>query len=220
MLPFTPDVFLALFEQYNRAIWPAHLVAYALCLLAVVAAMKPVAGSDRLVAAVLAIAWLWTAVVYHLLHFATINFVAPGFAVLFVLEGLLLAWTGVARGRLAFRVRRDAASWAGLGLAIFAMLVYPVTAWLAGHGWPRLALVGVAPCPTTIFTLGMLLLIEGRTPVQLAAIPLLWTLIGGSAAWLLDMPEDVALPIAGIGGLAVILWKNRRSRAGPARPSD
>ena len=28
MLPFSQDAFFALFEQYNRAIWPAQIVAY------------------------------------------------------------------------------------------------------------------------------------------------------------------------------------------------
>jgi hypothetical protein len=68
---------------------------------------------------------------------------------------------------------------------------------------------GVAPCPTTIFTMGLLLLTEGRTPPHLAIIPVLWALVGGSAVWLLGVPEDLALPIAGLSGLGLILWKNR-----------
>ena len=34
MLPFGQDAFFALFEQYNRAIWPAQIVAYVLALAA------------------------------------------------------------------------------------------------------------------------------------------------------------------------------------------
>jgi hypothetical protein len=68
---------------------------------------------------------------------------------------------------------------------------------------------GVTPCPTTIFTWGMLLLVQGRTPLHLTAIPLLWSLIGGSAAWLLAVPEDASLPLAAFVALALLLWKNR-----------
>ena len=71
-------------------------------------------------------------------------------------------------------------------------------------------LFGVAPGPTTIFTIGMLLLVSGRTPLHLALIPLLWSLIGGATAWLLGAPEGLALPLAGVGGVALILWKNRQ----------
>ena len=30
MLPFTPEVFFAQFEDYNLSIWPAQIIAYAL----------------------------------------------------------------------------------------------------------------------------------------------------------------------------------------------
>jgi hypothetical protein len=95
-------------------------------------------------------------------------------------------------------------------LVIYAMALYPLLAWLAGQGWPGAPMFGVAPGPTTIFTMGMLLLSAGRTPPHLVVIPLLWSLVGGATAWLLDAPEDLALPLAAIGGLGLILWKDRR----------
>lgn len=210
MLPFTAEVFFSVFEQYNRAIWPAQVIAYGLGLIALVATFRPAPGSDRLIGAVLATGWVWMGVVYHFGHFATINFIAPLFGVLFVIQGLLFAWTVTLRGKVAFRFGAGVLGWAGLGLAIFAMLIYPIIGWFAGHGWPRTPMFGVAPCPTTIYTMGMLLLTAGRTPLHLVVIPVLWSLIGGSAAWLLGVWEDIALPLAGMGGLCLILWGNRR----------
>jgi hypothetical protein len=61
----------------------------------------------------------------------------------------------------------------------------------------------------TIFTMGMLLLAAGRAPLHLFAIPVLWSLIGGTAAWFLGVTEDLALPVAGLGGLVLALWKRR-----------
>ena len=209
MLPFSQDAFFALFEQYNRAIWPAQIVAYVLALVALGLALRPIANSGRIVAAVLALAWAWNGTVYHVLYFATINFMAEIFGAFFVLQALLLIWTGVLRGKIAFRFRGDGAAWAGVALAVFAMAVYPLLGWLLGHGWPRAPIFGVAPCPMTIFTMGLLLLTEGRAPVHLAVIPVLWSLVGGTAAWFLGVTEDLALPVAGLGGLALILWKNR-----------
>jgi hypothetical protein len=89
------------------------------------------------------------------------------------------------------------------------MAIYPLLGWLAGHGWPRGPVFGVAPCPTVIFTMGLLLLAEGRLPRHLLIIPVLWALLGGTAAWLLNVPEDFALPLAALGGLWLILWKSR-----------
>jgi hypothetical protein len=138
--------------------------------------------------------------------FAEINFVAPVFGAAFVLQAALFAWTAV-RGTLAFRFRPDPACWAGLAIAVFALAVYPLAGWLAGHGWPRAAVFGIAPCPTTIFTLGLLLLAEGRAPWRLLAIPLAWSLVGGSAAWWLKIPEDLALLLAGFATFALIYAK-------------
>ncbi len=206
MLPFTAEVLLSVLEQYNRAIWPAQIVATGLGLAAVVSVLRPFPGGGRLVGAALAAAWVWIGVAYYLTHMAAIDFTAPALGVLFVIQGALLAWTGALRGRLALGFRADAFGWTGIGLVVFAMAAYPLMA----HGWPRAPMVGVAPCPTVIFTIGMLLLVSGRTPLYLVAIPVLGALYCGATAWLLNLPEDLAVPLAGVGGLGLILWKNRR----------
>jgi hypothetical protein len=214
MLAFTPDVFLSLFEQYNTAIWPLQIVAYALGVLAVFLTLRPGRGGSRLVAAVLAGFWLWTGAVYHLMYFATINFAAPVFGIVFIVQGLLFAWTGVVRGQLDFRFRGDPAGWIGLGFALFAMAIYPLLGLLAGHVWPRAPMFGVTPAPTAIFTIGLVLLTARRVPLSLMAIPVLWSLVGGTASWLLKIPEDIALPIAGVAGLGLAIWRNRGAARG------
>jgi hypothetical protein len=209
MLPFTAEILFSSFEQYNRALWPLPILAPALALAIVLLTFRPVRGSDRAIATVIAFAWLWIGVGYHFLHFATIDFAAPIYGAFFVLEGLLLAWTGVARGRLAFRFGADLFGWCGLALAL-AAIAWPLADGLLGHGWQSARVVGLAPGPTAIFTLGLLLLTAGRTPLHLAAIPLLSTLVAGATAWILSIPQDLALLVAGVVGFALILWKHRR----------
>jgi hypothetical protein len=75
---------------------------------------------------------------------------------------------------------------------------------------------GVAPAPTAVFTLGMLLLTAGKAPVHLAVIPLLWSLGGGATAWILGITAGLTLPLAGVVGFGLVLWKNRRARLGAA----
>jgi hypothetical protein len=209
MLSFTPEVFFDLFEQYNRAIWPWQFVAYGLGVIALLLTIREFPQRDRIIGAILAMFWLWIGIAYHFLYFTQINFVAPVFALLFVIQGLLFAGLLAIRKQVAFRFHPDLFGWTGLAFTLFAMVVYPLLGWLAGHGWPRAPVFGVTPCPTTIFTWGMLLLVHERTPLRLTVIPLIWSVIGGSAAWLLKVPEDASLPVAALAGFMLILWKNR-----------
>ena len=137
---------------------------------------------------------------------------APVYGLPFVLQGLLLAWTGVVRGGLAFRFAGELFGWCGLALVVAATIAWPLADGLFGNGWASARVVGLAPSPTAIFSLGLLLLAVGRAPLHLAIIPLLWTVIAGARAWILGIPQDLALPVAGIGAVTLILWKNRRAK--------
>ena len=211
--PFTADRYLSLFEADNSKIWPAQGGADALGLLARFLVLRPVAAGGRIVFAVLSVFWLWNGIAYHLMHFFQINFAALGFAALFVLQGVLFAAIAIG-GRRSFRFRPDVLGWTGLILCLFALVAYPLLGWLAGHGGSRAAAFGVAPAPTVIFTFGMLLMLEGRAPLTLAMIPLLWSLAAGSAAVLrLGILEDASVLLAGVVGFGLLVWKRRHSSA-------
>jgi Family of unknown function (DUF6064) len=75
-----------------------------------------------------------------------------------------------------------------------------------------------SPRPTAIFTLGLLLLRAGGTPLHLAIIPLLWTLIAGATDWILSIPQDLTLSITGLVEFGLILWKDLQQR--PIGQSD
>lgn len=210
MLAFDREAFFALFAAYNDAIWPVQVVAYALGLLVLAAAVWRLPQRGRLVAAVLAAMWAWNGVAYHWLHFAGINFVAPAFAGAFVLQALLLAWAGV-RGSLTMPAKPGPAGWTGIALMLFALACYPLWGWLNGDVWPAVPAFGVAPCPTVIFTFGALL--AARAPWWLLVVPLLWAAVGGSAAWLLDVKQDMSLPLAALVTLAMLTIRRRLAPA-------
>lgn len=209
--PFTADIYLSLFETYNSTIWPAQVVAYGLGILAVLLTLRPLAAGGRIAFAVLSAFWLWNGIAYHLVHFFQINFAALGFAALFTLQGALFAAVAIG-GRRSFRFRPGVLGWSGLIFCLFALVVYPLLGWLAGHGWPRAAAFGVAPAPTTIFTFGMLLMLGA--PLYLAVIPLLWSLAAGSAAvLLLGIPEDSSVLLGGVVGFGLLVWKRQQPSA-------
>ena len=91
--------------------------------------------------------------------------------------------------------------------------VYPLLNIAFGHPYPATPTFGV-PCPTAIVTIGLLLTVRGGPPVSLSLIPLVWSVIGGSAAMLLAVWTDYALVVAGIalgGVLLAELLTRRRS---------
>jgi xanthine/uracil permease len=215
MLPFTAEILFASMSQYNQALWPLPPIALLLGLGAVLLTVRPVRDSNRLIGGYLAAAWLWVGIVYHMLHFARLDFAAPLYGALFVLEGLLLLWLAV-QGRLAFSFHGGPIGWVGLALAMLAV-AWPLVDRLSGLTWQAERVVGLAPAPTAVLTLALLLLADRRGPPYLAIIPLLWTLIAGATAWLLWIPQDLALPVVGLVGFALLLWKNRRYAAGRSR---
>jgi hypothetical protein len=213
LVPFTREVFLGLFQQYNAAVWPGQLAAYLLGILILLAAVRWHRGSGPLIAAALAAAWVWNGVAYHMVHLATLVWAAWAFGALFVLQGLLFLIAGVLRDRLAFRFEGGVLGWCGIGMALFAMAAYPLLAVLGGQGWARMPPFGLAPCPTTIFTFGVLLLAEPPVPLHLLVILVLWSVIGGSIAWVLGIPQNLALPAAAVLAVVLAVGKNRLSRA-------
>lgn len=79
----------------------------------------------------------------------------------------------------------------------FVSVFVTLIGYFAGHQYPRTPIFGVAPCPTTIFTFGILLAAE-RLHWYLYLIPLLWAFIGTSAAFVLGVREDFGLAAAAI----------------------
>jgi hypothetical protein len=215
--PFTVDEFLRVFTAYNEAFWPAPLIFNALAIIVVVLAASRHLHAGRWIAGVLAALWAWMGVVYHWIHFAAINPAAYVFGALFVLEAILLFRGSVADLNPSFRPRRDLFGFAGAALVFYALVIYPILGYLSGHTYPEAPTFGL-PCPTTIFTLGVLLWSDSRLPVWLVAIPLVWAVIGSFAAITLTITEDYGLLAAGVVAAALILTKNRQLRRPAACP--
>lgn len=197
MLPFTRDEFLNVFEAYNEAVWPAQPIALGLGLAVLVLMLLGDDRYQRLIAALLGVMWIWTAVAYHWLFFSEINSAAVAFGFMFLIQGLLFLLFAFRRKlEYRFRWRAGVRTFGGVVLIGYALVMYPLID-LMTLTWPRSPAFGVSPCPLTMFTLGLLLLVDERPPLWLWIVPLAWSLIGGTAAFLLGLPQDWGLLIAG-----------------------
>jgi hypothetical protein len=207
-IPLTTARFLGVFRDYNLAVWPAQVVAL---LVGVACIALAIEGSrSRSVASLVAALWLWTGIVYHAMFFARVNPAAFVFAALFVAQALLLLYTGVVRGSLRFRVRMDAAGLAGGLLIAYALLFYPLLGMVSSHSYPQAPTFGL-PCPTTIFTFGLLLWAEPPMPRYLLIIPVAWSIIGLGAMVQFGITEDIGLIVGALVATVLLLWGPKRS---------
>jgi hypothetical protein len=193
-MPFSRDAFLDVFATYNDAFWPAALMLWFATLIAFILHPSERATTGG-VFGLLAIQWAWSGLAYHAAIFSQINPAAWLFAALFVTQAGLLAWHGIEDQRLEFSSDHSIQVVIGYALVAYGLL-YPVLALAGGHAYPRVPTFGV-PCPTAIVTAGFLTLLRGRVPVTLAIVPLIWAAIGGSSAFLLGVPADLGLVVAG-----------------------
>ena len=205
MFPYTATIYFHLLERYTAALWPLPVVAGVLAVAALLLALRPLPGSGRAVATLLAGAWLGVGGGFYLNHAVPLSYLAPPQGGLFLLQGLLLLWHGTVRNRLPFQYRGTAPHRAGLALAVAALVAYPLLDGLADSAWLGLRLAGLAPAPTMLFTTGLLML--ARPPRHLLVLPFLWSLFAGFSAWRLAVPTDAALPVLAL--LALVLGLRR-----------
>ena len=218
LLLFSARTYYRQFELYNAELWPAQLLGagLGLAILGLVARGTPKAA--RVVSLLLAACWLWVAWAFHLQRYAAINWAATWFAAAFAAQGvmLLLAGAGFA-GRGTVRPGRGPRPSIGLGLMVFALFVQPWIGVPFGRSWRQAEFFGLAPDPTVVFTLGVLLLLHpvgpGAAPTPLLRllwpIPLLWCAASGATLWTMRSPDAVVMPLALL--VAVVGLKVRAS---------
>jgi len=204
-LPFTKEQFFDLLAAYNVGLWPALVALWIASVLVSVLLLSLRRPPDRWISALLTAHWAWSAMAYHVGFFTRINQAAWVFAALFLLQAAVFFWAGVVHGRLSFAPWRNAWAPVAWGLVAYS-LVYPAINAAQHPSVSRIPTFGV-PCPTMIFTAGMLMLATPRS-WRLSMVPVMWSVIGGSAAFLLGVYADYALPLAGI---ALAIFSTQRS---------
>jgi hypothetical protein len=100
-----------------------------------------------------------------------------------------------------------------MAMFAFALLFEPLAGPLLGRGWRQVEIFGVAPDPTAVATLGLLLAARGPGRAVLMIIPVLWCLTTGAFLAAMDAPDAWVAP--GAAALAVGLavrqaWTRRR----------
>lgn len=210
-LPFTFEQFISVFADYNVSVYPMQIFLNFLAIYIIIFLFVKTKLSNQVILFVLGFLWLWTGIVYHILFFSSINKAAYFFGSLFVVQGALFILNGIKKKKYDFHFEKNYFGIIGLIMILYALFIYPLLGHYLGHSYPNNPTFG-APCPITIFTFGILLLNNKKTPVYLIIIPLIWGFMGLSAAVNLKIYEDFGLIFAAVIGTTLIVLKNRTKK--------
>ena len=183
-LMFAPRTYWRLFELQNEALWPAQWLGALLALVLVVGLWRRHGPTLRAGALGLALAWAWVAYGFFWQRYAPINWAAGSFAWASGLQalGLLtLSFQHAVRATAATARHRI-----GLGLVLWALLAHPLLPLAFGRPWMQAEVIGLAPDPTAIATLGLLLGIDAGPRALLSLLR------AGAIAWLLVSAATLA----------------------------
>jgi hypothetical protein len=211
-IPFTSAEFYGVFSAYNTAVWPMQLPLMALGVIAIVLLLRQRKNASVGISAILTFLWVWQALAYHLAFFTAINPLAYAFAALFIAGAATFFWQGVVRKKMLFKITSGWRMWAGWSLMIFALLLYPAWTYFSGHRYPAFPTFGL-PCPTTLFTIGLLAFLVQPYPRSVFIVPVLWCFVGSQAAFVFDVQADLGLIVSGMLGLVLALQSKLPNQA-------
>ncbi len=197
---------------YNSLIWPAPILAYAVGAAIAVFVFLRFPRRNLVISILLALLWIGGAVTFALMVRTDATAVPLVFIAAFSAEAVLIVRAAF-RGRLHFGFSGSPRSMIGLFLVGYALVLYPLIGWALGRPFPNGPAFGIAPCPITIFTFGLLLLTDAHLPKHLVTIPALWSLFGITAALTLGVGEDLVLIVA--APAAILLLASRAGLPGP-----
>jgi hypothetical protein len=196
--PFSREDFLGVFVAYHDAF---ALMPIVLAAVGVIGAAT-LGKRPKLALTICAALWLWMAIAYFAIFFSALSPAGYLFAGLFAAQGFLFLHAAKQYGVAPSGESNRSAAILTMVLVVYALVVYPIVGWLAGQRYPALPTFGL-PCPTTIFTLGVLAWWGTSVPARLFVIPTVWAIVGTSAALTLGIIEDLALLPAALVVLAM-----------------
>ena len=195
-LMFGPEVYWRLFELHNQALWPLSVVAI---VVGIAILLGHLLGRQPIRATCFALALTWAGSAQFLVtRYVPINWPMEYAVWLFVAEAvgfMIVAMLGT-----RYKVARSS-RWIGVSLVAWSVLLHPFLSVRFGRPLAQAEVVGLAPDPTAIATLGFLLLVKS-TPWQwtLSLIPMAWCSVSSVTLLTLGDPQWLVL----LGALS--LW--------------
>ena len=137
--------------------------------------------------------------------------VYPGaytFGVLFLTQGLVFLLNAV-KPTLSFNAHSDQFALIGALFIFYAMVGYPLLGHFLGRMYPRSLPFGLVPCPTAVFTLGLLMFTDKKIPRHVFVVPVIWSACAVVPV-VSGIYEDAGLIVAGLVCIPMLLRRNKQ----------
>lgn len=203
-IPFTTQEFFEIIERYNQTIFPAQIIILGLGILLVVILHSKIKSKNKIIGGSLGVLWLWTGIAYHLAFFTEINKAAYVFGALFVLQGLIFIIETFLRKKLEFDFKGTVMDYIAYFFIIFGIVIYPALIYILENSLSKTISLGL-PCPSTIFTFGFLMLTTLKFSKYVLIIPVLWTIVGTTAAYKFSVYPDYFMPVSALVAIIYLM---------------
>ena len=186
-LPYTAETLAVFIASYNHAIWPAHIFAALLIIVSLIGLFKPFSRANRVTGLVLTLFWIWNGLVFYILEFSALNFLAPLYGGFFLVQASMLFVLCAIQNKLSFQSNNAPRKWLTISLLILSIVAYPAGVVFYEQKWESLRFAGTTPLATSLFTIGLLYASQGKKIIKgtLAIIPVLHIITSSIVAFLL-----------------------------------
>ena len=161
----------------------------------------------------LAIVWAFVASTFFFNRYATINWAAVYVAPAFLAQALLFGFLATGRGVGPIGFHSSIAGRIALGVFVFSLVGYPLTAVLVGRPLAAAEFFAIAPDPTVVATLAILSTARSAVVLLASVVPLLWAVVTALTLWTLgSLDFGIATLSALLCGAAWLIGRTNPSR--------
>jgi len=212
-MPYTlsNNEFFSLIVPYNQSMYPLQFLLLILGLLAVVLMHLRQRKKTTYTAIILGILWVYSGIFYFFMYLPEYSQMSYFYGSLFMLQGIFFFYEAFFRNKLFFEFEKSAKDITAYIIILTGLLIYPILGIAAGYHMQEIMSLGL-PGPTTIFTLGFLLLGTKRNPLYLVLIPSLWSLVGFTISLSAGVYLDSLTLISAIITVSWLLTRKKYSK--------
>lgn len=207
-MPFSQEQFFNVFLRYNITVFPFQVILFAAGIFCLILIILKSRYAEKVTSYLLVILWLWTAVAYHIIFFSKINKAAIAFGALFIIQSLFFLLEFVVKKKLEFNYENKFNLFTGYFLILFGLVFYPLIGLYSGKEIGYIISLGL-PCPSVIFTFGVIIISNKNYTLYKLIIPVIWAFIGFFATFKFGIYQDIMLPVSAV--LTIVIFFRERN---------